>query len=75
MNEKCFALRKGCVCSALEGKNCAGYLHCPFYRPVWQQQQRQKKADMRLERLPAAVQEEIATKYYYGKMPWKEELV
>ena len=75
MNEKCFALRKGCACSALAVKNCVGYQRCSFYRPIWQQQQRRKKADMRLRRLPTASQEALSVKYYHGDMPWKEEPV
>ena len=75
MNEKCFALRKGCVCSALSVKNCVGYQNCSFYRPVWQMEQRRKKANMRLDRLPIARQLEIAAKYHHGEMPWQEDRI
>ncbi|MEG0935706.1 MAG: hypothetical protein RSJ41_08955 [Clostridia bacterium] len=73
MNEKCFALRKGCACSALAVKNCVGYQCCPFYRPVWQWQKRLSKADMRLRKLPLARQTDISEKYYHGETPWREE--
>ena len=71
MNEKCFALRTGCKCNALAVKNCVGYQMCPFYRPVWLQQQRRKKVDLRLQKLSLAQQTDISEKYYHGDMPWK----
>lgn len=75
MNEKCFALRRGCTCNALMLKNCVGYQRCPFYRPVWKQQQLQKKVFVRLRRLPEAVQTEISSKYYRGETPWKDVVI
>lgn len=71
MNEKCFAMRRNSMCSALTVKGCPGYGHCAFYKPIWMYQRDQDLIDVKLCALPQARQQEIADKYHNGNMPWR----
>ena len=71
MNEKCFAMRRNGVCSALTVKGCPGYGRCAFHKPFWMYRRDQKRIDVRLCALPQAKQQAIASKYHNGKMLWR----
>ena len=71
---KCFALSSNKLkCRALEQMYCCGYMNCPFYKPMWKQEEEIEESYERFRRMTEAEQRSIANKYYDGEMPWRDE--
>lgn len=74
LKEKCFAMRGGGKCDALNVKRCPNYTACPFYKPAWMAERDTARANQKLQAMPEQKQLRIADKYYNGKMPWRSEV-
>lgn len=77
--------RAGCVlyrvhetgetgCPLLASQMCGkGRFACNFRKTAEQKAEDRKRWSKRLNSLPDDLQDFISVKYYFGKMPWKEE--
>ena len=74
MNERCFAMRRGGKCNALNVSQCANYASCPFYKPMWKANRDAARLNQKLCAMSTVEQQCIADKYYGGKMLWRSEI-
>ena len=63
--------RTGSLCMSYEMR-CPGYGKCPYFKSMRQYREERMRVCRRLATLPEKQQRQIARKYYYGQMPWRD---
>lgn len=66
----CIHLNENCKCSILEVDGCIGE-SCSFYKSNFEERSAEINTMKRLSSLDKDKQKQIASTYYDGKMPWK----